>query len=52
VEAHGVAIGSYARKIVKEYISHEEFDNDLNILKAAVKVAEQLIISNIEPISG
>lgn len=52
VEAHGVAIGSYARKIVKEYISHEEFDNDLNILKAAVKVAEQLIISSIEPISG
>jgi ferredoxin len=52
VEAHGVAIGSYARKIVKKYVTNEEFDNNLDILKEAVMVAEQLIRSNIEAVSG
>ncbi len=52
VEAHGVAIGSYARKIVKKYVTNEEFDNNLDILKDAVMVAEQLVKSNIEAISG
>ena len=52
VGAHGVAIGSYARKIVKKYVTNEEFDNNLDILKEAVMVAEQLIRSNIEAISG
>jgi len=52
VEAHGVAIGSYARKIVKKYVTNEEFDNNLDILKEAVMVAEQLVKSNIEAISG
>ena len=52
VEAHGVAIGSYARKIVKKYVTNEEFDNNLDILKEAVMVAEQLIRSNVEAISG
>ncbi|MBT6225209.1 MAG: 4Fe-4S binding protein [Candidatus Scalindua sp.] len=52
VEAHGVAIGSYARKIVRKYITNEEFDNNMDILKEAVMVAEQLIKPNIEAISG
>ena len=52
VEAHGVAIGSYARKIVKKYVTNEEFDDNLDILKEAVMVAEQLVKSNIEAISG
>lgn len=52
VEAHGVAIGSYARSVVKKYVTHEEFDNGLDILREAVTVAEQLILSNIEAISG
>jgi len=52
VGAHGVAIGSYARKIVKKYVTNEEFDNNLGILKEAVMVAERLISSNIEAVSG
>jgi len=52
VVANGVAIGSWARKIVKEFIKREDFDSNLDILKKAVVRAEELIQPNIEAISG
>ena len=36
----------------KKYGTNEEFDNNLDILKEAVMVAERLVKSNIEAISG
>ena len=52
VNANGVAIGSYARKIVKEFVKREDFDSNLDVLKRAVSIAEELIRSNIEALSG
>ena len=52
VTAHGVAIGSWARKLVKEFIRREDFDSDLDVVGKAVSVAEELIRSNIEAIHG
>ncbi len=52
VSADGVAIGSWARKVVKEFIKRDDFDSNMDVLREAVSVAEELIISNIEPISG
>jgi hypothetical protein len=47
-----VAIGSWARKLVKEFIRREDFDSDMSIVLKAVSVAEELIRSNIEAIHG
>lgn len=52
VRAHGVAIGSWARRIVKEFIRRDDFDTNPDVVKGAVLVAEELIKSNIEAISG
>ncbi len=52
VKANGVAIGSWARKIVKEFVNSEDFDSDMEILMKAVSVAENLINANLEAISG
>jgi Fe-S-cluster-containing hydrogenase component 2 len=50
--AHGVAIGSFARKIVKQYLVRDDFDSNKNILSEAINVAEILIKTNIEAING
>ena len=47
VRVNGVAIGTYARKIVEEYISHPEFYKDERIVLSAYSVAESLVQSNI-----
>jgi len=51
VPANGVAIGSYARKIVREFVKREDFDTNLTVLKEAVERAEELIKVNIEMIA-
>jgi len=43
VKFGGVSIGTHARKIVKEFIEKEDFDNDLKNLKKAVIVAKDLV---------
>lgn len=52
VNAHGVAIGSFARKLVKRYVVMEDFDSNTDALREAVSVAEQLVRSNLEAIGG
>ncbi|MBP7506342.1 MAG: hypothetical protein KA807_00855 [Prolixibacteraceae bacterium] len=52
VKANGVSIGSFARKIVKKYTMQDHFDTDLDVVKEAISVAEPLVISNMEAISG
>lgn len=45
VNFNGIAIGSYARKIVKEYIEREDFFKNDAIFKAATKIAKNLVHS-------
>lgn len=52
VNGHGVAVGSWARKIVKKYVKNERFYDKLAIIKKAVLVAEKLIKENVEALSG
>jgi len=51
VDFHGVAVGSYARKIVKEYIERKDFWTNRAIFEAASKIAANLIQSTFNPAS-
>lgn len=48
INAGGVAIGSFARKIVREYIDREDFLNNEEIFNKALEIAEQLVIVSLE----
>jgi Fe-S-cluster-containing hydrogenase component 2 len=52
VVAHGVSVGSFARKIVKPFVMRDDFDVDFDIIKEAVSVAEDLIRLNLEGLHG
>jgi Fe-S-cluster-containing hydrogenase component 2 len=43
VSIHGVSIGTFARKLVKSYISTDAFDHDIGIVTKAVSVAQDLV---------
>lgn len=43
IKYHGVAIGSYARKIVKNYIERRDFWTNPEVLKGALDVAKPLV---------
>jgi len=44
----GVSIGTHARKIVKDYVMNENFDDDLNNLKQAIDAAEELVNISVQ----
>lgn len=48
VRCNGVAIGTYARDIIEDYVSKENFYKDLNIIKDAYIIAKQLVKDNIK----
>lgn len=45
VDYHGIAVGSYARKIVKNYIEKNDFFENKTLFKEACKIAKKLINS-------
>ncbi len=45
INANGVAVGSYARKIVRKYIEHEDFLKNKFLFEAATKIAKGLVNS-------
>jgi len=45
VDIDGVAIGSFARKIVQEYTSQDDFFENQEIFSRALEIAENLVIS-------
>ena len=47
VDINGVAIGSFARKIVKPYIEKENFFKNDEYINKAVKTAKSLIVSSL-----
>ena len=47
VRVNGVAIGTYARKIIDEYVAHPEFYTNEEIVLSAYNIAETLVQANI-----
>lgn len=47
VRVNGVAVGTYARKIVEDYINHSDFYENDEIILAAYAAAKKLVQSNI-----
>ncbi len=43
IKAHGVAIGSFARKIIRKYIERKDFLENKRIFGQAVKIAARLV---------
>jgi len=52
ITAHGVALGSFARMIVKEFLIHDKFYKGKALIKRAVTVAEKLIAVNLKALDG
>ena len=48
INPNGVAIGSYARKIVRNYIMKEDFFDNPNSISAALKLAQDLVNKSLE----
>lgn len=46
VPIHGVSLGTYGRKILKQQITDSGFDKDPAVLKQAIAIARELIVSN------
>ena len=48
VKPHCLAVGSYARKIVKEYLERDDFYEYEEVMEQAVKIAKNLIDTSLE----
>lgn len=48
INFHGIAIGTYARKIVKKYISREDFLTNPAVFNDALEIAKNLITKSME----
>ena len=48
VDIQGVAIGSFARKIVREYIDRDDFLENEEVFEKAVKIAKNLVDISLE----
>jgi len=48
IKFSGVSIGTHARKIVKEYVQNEDFDNDMVSLSKAIEIAEDLVSRSLQ----
>ena len=50
VSLNGVSIGTFARKIIRELITREDFETDQSLIKNAVGIAEKLVHDNLKEI--
>ena len=50
VYLNGVSIGTFARKIVRNLITSEDFETNLNLIEDAVHIAEKLVQDNLKEI--
>ena len=50
VLVNGVSVGTFARKIIRDLITREDFETDLNLIKNAVAIAEKLVQDNLREI--
>ena len=51
VRCNGVAIGTYARGVIEEYIENPDFYNDIDLIKNAYLKAKELVTANIGEIN-
>jgi ferredoxin len=51
VRCNGIAIGTFARNIIEEYIDNPNFYNDINLIKSAYIKAKELVTANIGEIN-
>jgi len=47
VRCNGIAIGTFARNIIEQYIDDVNFYEDDNLIKSAYKIAKKLVTENI-----
>jgi Pyruvate/2-oxoacid:ferredoxin oxidoreductase delta subunit len=47
VKFQGVSLGTYARKIVDEYITHDDFVENDKLIDKALEIAKELVVKNI-----
>jgi len=52
VPINGVSIGTFARKIVRDLITSEDFETNQSMIKNAVAIAEKLVKDNLREIQG
>jgi len=52
IKVHGVSVGTFARKLVADHINHPGFDEDFDLIKKAVVVAQELVRDNLECMRG
>jgi len=50
VSLNGVSIGTFARKIVRDLITDEDFETNPDLIKKAVNIAEKLVQDNLREI--
>ena len=43
IKYNAIAVGSYARKIVREYIDREDFLENEEVFNSALKIAKELV---------
>ena len=48
IDFHGIAVGTFARKIVNKYIEREDFLTNKNIFDEALKIAKNLVLPILE----
>ena len=48
VRVNGVAVGTYARDIIEEYVQDDNFYKDDNVILQAYEIAKKLVTSNLE----
>jgi ferredoxin len=51
VRCNGIAIGTFARNIIEEFIDNPNFYNDIELIKSAYKRAKELVTANIGEIN-
>ena len=52
IQAHGVSIGSYARKIVKKYIEREDFLQNEIVFNEALEIARELVEKSLKNLNA
>jgi len=52
VSAHGISVGSYARKILRPFIKNENFMHDKDLIKQSIEIAQNLVKSNLDALNG
>lgn len=52
VRANGIAVGTFARNVVKDFVKNKDFYSDINIIKRAVDTADNLIKDNLKALNG